>query len=191
MRQETINIYKFSELSEESKQKAIDKWYETEDYPFLTEDLTELIIANENFCFDDIQLQYSLSCCQGDGLSFSGKLDIEKFLRFHFSKKLKDSQIKIMSDLLYFVKSTGNTGHYCYAHKNQIEYEYNDYKSYPHLEKLFETEILPEIQDYYMRICKDAEKEGYVILDYRMNFQEFEDFTDSNNYEFYRNGVLV
>ena len=41
MRKKFYNVYKFNELTDNQKEKAIEKWYKIEDYPFLSDDLTE------------------------------------------------------------------------------------------------------------------------------------------------------
>lgn len=63
--------YEFKELSEEAKQRAIDKWYEKEDYSFLKSDLEESCLSLlEQFnikVVDTFKIYYSLCYCQGDG----------------------------------------------------------------------------------------------------------------------------
>jgi hypothetical protein len=189
-------VFKFNELSKEVQEKVIAKWYENEDYPFLTDDLTEALNSMENQCFYDVKLSYSLSSCQGDGLSFAGTLDFEKFLVNIYSKHetLKPSIKKALLELVYKVYSTGKSKvwHYPYAWTGQIEFEYNhEDKAFKRIKKLFESEIFPEIQKYYMDACKSLEKEGYSILEYRMSIDEFTDMSDSNEYEYFENGKML
>lgn len=190
MLQKFYNVYTFDELPEESKQKAIDKWYETEDYCFLTDDLSEDLKANDKNIFEDkFNLSYSLSYCQGDGLSIKGSIDLEKFMRNICSKRMSDEKI---TDLTEKVKvfSNGNQGHYCYASTNDIDYEIYADGSDDEIVNVFRDEILPEIQDHYMSLCRELERTGYDILDYRMNFKEFTELCQSNNYYFRENGTL-
>ena len=116
-----------------------------------------------------------------------------KFVRNFYSKKLSDSDI---SDLIEKVKvfSNGNQGHYTYASTNDIDYEiYSDDPDLADSAEIiytFRDEILPEIQNHYMKLCKSLEKYGYSILDYRMNFEEFAEHCQANNYYFKENGQL-
>jgi hypothetical protein len=185
-------VFAFSELSKEVQEKVIAKWYELEDYPSLTEDLTESLKAMNKQCFYDVKLSYSLSYCQGDGLSFTGTLDFEKFLENIYSKRenLKPSVKKALSELVFYIRSKGNAGRYAYSSKSDIEFEYNSNDTYTHLENMFESDILPEIQDYYMSICRDIETEGYNILDYRMSIDEFTELAESNSYEYFEDGKM-
>jgi len=99
MKTKTINLYEFSELSEKAKKQAINKWYENEDYSYLEDILRESAIdlLKENGCeYNAIQLLYSLSYCQGDGLCFTGEvykngitMRIKHNHRYYFSSSVE------------------------------------------------------------------------------------------------------
>lgn len=42
-----------------------------------------------------------------------------------------------------------------------------------------------------MAICKKLEKKGYEILKYRMTHEEFEEYAESNSYEYDEQGNQV
>lgn len=98
MKTQTINVYEFAELSAEAKENALNKWYENEDYPFLQDDLTESLKAllTEKECdHENIELLYSLSCSQGDGLCFTGTISkngnsliLTHNYRYYFAKSV-------------------------------------------------------------------------------------------------------
>lgn len=73
----TKSIVFFDALSDEAKQKA-RKWYrEGNDMPFLKDSLTELasdLIKKAGYRIQELNVHYSLSYCQGDGVSFDGVL---------------------------------------------------------------------------------------------------------------------
>jgi len=67
----------FDDLSDEAKEKARQWYKEGQDYPFLTEELKQFItekIEDLGFAVDDLEVLYSLSYCQGDGVSFTAKM---------------------------------------------------------------------------------------------------------------------
>ena len=186
MRIKTYQVYEFKELSREAKQKAIDLYYETEDYPFLSEDLTEEIHQLDTLgIFSDIKISYSLSNCQGDGLSFSASIDFLKFLN---NRGLRLDEIDLLSNAVYKFQSRGNNNHYCYASKSDITYEENE----SHKDEVWAIidKLKEEITDYYLDICRKVEKQGYSILEYRMTEAEFQECCESNGYEFLENGKL-
>lgn len=157
-----INLYSFSELSEEAKQKAIDKWYESEDYPFLETDLTESLksLLEENKVqFNDINILYSLGYSQGDGLCFTGEL-------------IKDGKKLILK----------HSGRYYYA--ESVDMEFYD------IETGEEIEEAEELKDIYFDVCEKIEKEGYSMLEYRMDFNEFDELCEANEYTFLEDGTM-
>lgn len=187
METRTYNVYKFNELSKEAKQHAIDKWYEHEDYPWLEEDLRqELENLDTLKLFSDVKLQYSLSCCQGDGLSFAASIDIDAWLKEQgYSKE----NIEALNEHIYKFTSNGNTGHYSYSSERDIEWEGQGNSVPASTEEEIET-IRKEIAQYYLAICNKLEKYGYSILDYRMDFAEFEEHCENNDYMFTETGKL-
>lgn len=163
MKTKTINLYTFAELSETAKQTAIDKWYEFEDYQFLSEELTELchnLLESRGCTFDSIELLYSLSNCQGDGLCFTGNIEKD-------GKRLKLSH----SYRYYFASS--------------VTMKFYDIETGEDLEEEDEN-----LKDIYFDICKQLKSEGYQIIEYRMNFDEAEDLFEANDYTFTVNGII-
>ena len=189
MRIEETKFYTFDELSKEAKEKAKAKYYELEDDPWLEDDLNESL--KDKACYwKEAKLQYSLSCCQGDGLSFSGTLDLKAFLAEFFPKMRRQN---VMLEYIYKIYSTGNKGHYQYAAENQIDMDINVQpgpgKDYKRLDQQADI-ILERVKDEYMTVCKALEKEWYSILEYRMSDVEFSEHCEANTYEFYEDGKM-
>lgn len=173
-------VYTFAELTDEVKQAVIDKYYENLEYPFLGQDIEDRLPEIDiKGVFSNFELEYSLGYSQGDGLSFSADFDFEKFLTTY--DNMQDFKKRALAQQ-YIVSIKGNKGRYSYAQKDCVDYEENMSKRYVlsnllNLDTLFES-VLEDIQTYYMQVCGDAEQYGYDILEYRMNFTEFEDFTE-------------
>lgn len=172
-------VYTFAELTDEVKQAIIDKYYENLEYPFLSQDIEDRLPEIDiKGVFSNFDASYSLGYCQGDGLSFSADFDFEKFLTTYDMQDFKKRALAQQ----YIVSIKGNKGRYSYAHKDCVDYEENMGQGYVlsnllNLDTLFES-VLEDIQTYYMQVCGDAEQYGYDLLEYRMNFTEFEDFTE-------------
>lgn len=165
MKQNVINSYSFNELSEAAKNKAIEQHYENEDYFFLSEDLNEYLkelLKQYGYKYSDINLNYSLSNCQGDGVNFTGELEIN--CPNKITVKIQKNNFRYQHELtttLFFYDELGN----------------------------FINEI-DEIKNDYLQICKKVEKYGYSILEYRMSFDEFNEFSEVNFIEYFENGKL-
>lgn len=71
-------VYEFDELSDDAKQKAIDQYREGQDFPWLSDDMSnhlEELLAKHGITYDMTpNVYYSLSYSQGDGAMFEGKL---------------------------------------------------------------------------------------------------------------------
>ena len=83
MQKATINVYEFSELSAESKQKAMRDYLESSPYHYepLEEEIRtfiEMKLQEQGYTITGkLEVAYSLSCCQGDGVSFTGDISRE------------------------------------------------------------------------------------------------------------------
>ena len=176
-------VCEFSELSKEVQEKVIEKWYENEEYYFLSDDLYESLCSNVQNIFDrGFKVYYSLSCCQGDGLNIKGDIDLEKTLTLLFP----DMKLRLKNRFLNEIKiySNSRNNHYSFSSESDIDFEcYNDFISTD-----FENNYLPVIQDHYMDLCRDLEREGYSVIEYRMDIEEFTDMSECNEYEYFENG---
>lgn len=177
MKTKTVKVYSFSELSNNAQEKAINNYYENEEYFYLSEDLNEELNQIDSY-FYDTKIYYSLNYCQGDGLCILGDFDFDKWIKdkYNFKQSVNDT----VYNLVYSVKSKSNR-RYCFASKSDIIVETDPYlDKYPNLEDLINS-IINDIREYYMDICKKLELYGYSILDYRMDPIEFSDYADANN----------
>lgn len=162
MRTIESTIYKFEELSAEAKEYAKRKYYESEEYPFLCEDLTEsckCILDEANVKYEKLRLLYSLSWSQGDGLCFIGELE-------------KDG------------KELRLTHNYRYYFANSVSMQFID-------ENGEEVDEIPELKNIYFEVCEKLEREGYGILEYRMTDAEFSEHCEVNEYEFTEKGEQI
>jgi len=77
----TRKVYNFVDLSKGAKVKAREWYKENDDMPFLGEVVHESILSELKKrgykVDDDLQVNFSLSYCQGDGVCFSGMVEID------------------------------------------------------------------------------------------------------------------
>ena len=183
------NVYSFNELSKEVQSKVIEKKRRG-----MHEDGQPLLFFSE-YCqekayqkgFKNIGLQYSLSNCQGDGLSFSAEIDKEKFIKECLSD-IKTSVYDILCNYVHF-KCKGNEGRYCYASKKDIEVSTDFYKNTPNLDKVIDI-LYNHIADTYMTLCGELEKDGYNEIEYYYSDENVIETILSNDYQYTINGQL-
>jgi len=186
-----IQLYSFDELSEGAKQNAIEK-YRNSDHVYLdffNDDAKEQI---ENSGFKgNVSLSYSLSYCQGDGLSFS--CDYFDKLNELFTEVLGTGKQKTIDCLINnsSFKLKSNNHHYCYASKSDLDFYLDNYyvKSQSNIDLVIDK-VREKLEDLYMDLCKDLENQGYQDIEYQRSDEAISENLIANEYEFTENGSI-
>lgn len=181
-------VYKFAGLSKEAQKKAIE-WYQR-----TLDGDSEILFGFEDHCqeraaetgFTDIKVQYSLSSCQGDGLSFSGLIDIERFAKETYPN-IKQSVLSVLKSYCN-ANLTGNTGRYCFASTCDVDFSLEARKDYPNIEKMV-SEIQATIENAYMNLCRELERTGYDWIDDAYTDESAISNIEANEYEFLKDGT--
>lgn len=186
MRTVRTKVYQFNELNDEAKQLAIEnrKLKLVIDLSFFKDEAIEKI-ENEGFC--NVNLGYSFNHCQGDGLSFSCGITDDALLKL-FNSVLgagKEKTAKIIMDYCSF-QNNGNTGRYCYASENDLEYELES-NGKPNVTELI-TKIEKTLKTKYYLLCKELEKLGYDEIDYQYLDETISEYLSDNDNEYLFNG---
>ena len=182
-----IEAFKYDELTNDVKEAVnikIAEYYE-DLTPILSDDFIREI--NEKLpYFEEPKLQWSLSWSQGDGVSFSATVNVNEFLK---TKNLKKTIFDALCNYLQ-IKSTGNTGHYCYASKSDIKWELNSYKEYPRLENLI-IKFIDDLKQEYKDLCNELEKMGYNAISYAYSEENTKNWIAFNNVLFEKDGTFI
>jgi len=188
MRTIKTNLYEFHELSKVAQETAIEKQRNNDVFlDFFNDDCIEQIIASG--FKGNVNLEYSLSYSQGDGLSFS--CDYFDNLNALFVEILGTEKQKTIDCIINSCsfKNKGNNSRYCYANRNDVNFELDNYyvKSSTNLENLI-SQVETKLRDLYINLCKELEKQGYKDIEYQNSDECIIDFFNSNEIEFYENG---
>lgn len=166
MKTKTINLYEYEELSEGAKEHALSNFQEHNDMPFLSDDLTEYVkeqLKVKGYEVNDLKIYYSLGYCQGDGLMFEGTL--------------KKDNIKV------YIKH--NNGYYC--HSNTASFSFENFETGEELE---DNEATEQLEEELKQVMKDAEKEGYSMIEYNDSEENFKEMCEANEWTFRSNGEM-
>jgi hypothetical protein len=197
MKTKTINIYEFSELSEEAKQKAV-------------ENNRDIVIAHDwsSFVIEEIKKQnsdyftieniyFSGFWSQGDGAMFEYSCITEKlYFEAVESLSLPNWKKAILKNGYHSAKGK-HRGHYyhekCCLHDIHIETD-NGMQYYKNIERLFyENEDL--ICDYVIEKYEELCREIYEKLENEYNCQTSDEVIietiEANNYEFDVDGNII
>ena len=161
MKKKTITLYEYSELSKEAQEKALAKWNETNDDPFMQSHMINLLKEKLEerkikYDTDSIDVRYSLSYCQGDGFMFEGKLEDDRG---------RTITIK-------------HSGHYYHKYSRDIDYPAASERDYAYFEKR------------YNKICDEMEQLGYDHIEYQESEENFEQVCEANEWTFRKDGTL-
>jgi len=150
MKDYTLRLYSFNELDNDAREKAI---YEMRNrlHEWIGErDITDYL---DNKIFDalggdaDVEICYSLSYCQGDGVALYGRI-------------YKDNAPALTwPDRVTYVDLVKNSWGYRYSHWNSFNVEASDEHDEP--VDLAGTVIEQQLRD----LCKDLERAGYRYIE--------------------------
>jgi len=197
----TIELYEFNELNEDAKAYAIDKYrYQFSEYDaeYLTEWFeSELYNA---YGLEDVEVLWSLSHSQGDGVSFTGEISEDAlsiilkaydpivYDRFQAFKRRYDTVINID------IRRVNYRYYHEYSATIDIDadsdvYNEDDVTSDIDTLEALMDDVSTTIERAYIDICQTLKREGY---DYISNVE-----SDENTIEdlliggclFYENGV--
>lgn len=189
-----FNVYKFTELSQAAKEKVRD-WYlegQSELSHIFTDDC--MIRLKELFPNSDLEVQYSLSYCQGDGLNIYGEIRLDELLE-KIAENFTEKEMKFFKwafseyDTSYQMMYN-NRYCYCICSRNAFmenifsEMDNWYFRNIP--EKTMEkfNELAGEYLD---NLCSEFEKNGYDFF-YKISEEDLQEYCEANEYEFLENG---
>ncbi len=161
-----INLYKFSELSDAAKKRVREKF--SDYFPFecdlLTEDFREILADKFGIC-GDIQIDWSLSYCQGDGVAFYGKPDADKLLEKHEElRKLLQEYPKGDYDPSLWVEIRNCSTHYHHYNTMQVSCDVEDVNREQSCRELDDKVYIFLVQ-LFRGASKYLEKIGYESIE--------------------------
>ena len=202
----TYNVYDFSELSEEAKEKAKEWWLDGQEPEIFTENCEE----NLAYLFpnSDLKVQYSLAYCQGDGLNIYGELDPLDVITLLREKKCGDTfsevnkafttreekiikaYIKIFRFKISLPMNTSGYS-YCVADKTDFANEWIEELEYARFRSI-KAEALRKFERIIAYIFRELaaqyEKAGYEYF-YEISDKDMEEICESNEYMFLKDGT--
>lgn len=198
-----IKLYHYDELDEPVKDKIREDFLESE----LQSGFRNIMLQDDYkyswidyyFPNSDLEVQYSLACCQGDGVNVYGKFDFDDLIeyskergwRINFVKEelgwLREN-IKKYSEIKVFYNHRYN---YCVVQSDDFfttDWIYDIGECTEEQEVLLEklsSLFCSAIRD----LCKDMENCGYDFL-YKISDDEMKEMSEANEWLYYEDGKL-
>lgn len=158
-----INLYEYNELDEKAKERAKQNFLEVRcefDNDIFTEIAME-IVGNYFQFTDGLEVQYSLSSCQGDGVNIYGKFNLQNVEGMEWLKSEVDSF------------ELAENYRYCYSLKSQTENQTVDEIitefEYASGHEITNQQVM-EIRKMIETVFEKLEKVEKEIEDYRYKF---------------------
>lgn len=175
-------IYSFNELSKDAKEKARREYLDNyRDTQWFSEDCEYRI--KELFPNSELEVEYSLSYCQGDGFNIYGKMKLKDAIDYVMknSDKLNENSRFYLwlskQGYTLYLPQNGRYGYCCVTHENYSylildDMEQDGYTSnYENHEKM--VSVFDEVfKDLIGKLCKEFEENGY---DYFYNTETIDD----------------
>ena len=196
MRSISVGVYKFDELSVQIQAKVIER-YRDKLSDFLNDDLEEVMNMELNDYVGglDFELSYSLNCCQGDGVSFTGSIEGKEDLftlagLVYGGDKIPRNVSRLINcDIIYeveFARCNYNYWHKYTVQTNIIE-NYNTTKDYCHISKAM-AEFEAAIDKWRLQVCDTLEKFGYDTIEILHGDYNIKSYIIEDDCEFFLDG---
>lgn len=185
-------VYEYKELCEAAKEK-VKQWYLEGQEACIFTDMCKEDLRNL-FPNSELEVEYSLSYCQGDGFNIYGKIYLDEVLEKiaeHFTAK----------ELKFFEWAFNRYGsayrmeanrHYCYCICSRNDFaedilsdmEYEQMRGIPTatLEKFSKL-----VGEYLDSLCGDFEKSGYAYF-YEVSDEDLREACEANEWTFTADG---
>jgi hypothetical protein len=195
----TIELFNFNELSDDAKNKAIEKFKNDTyylDYDWWYSTCDDIKTMLEFIGFTDANIQFSGFCSQGDGASFTGNYEyakggVKKLIEYAPNETVFIGAAKQLQELQrkYFYKIYGKVERISnyYVHENTIAFSL-DYHSVNTLQSV--SEIEKEITEIVRTISQEIYSKLENEYEYLMSDEAIVDYILGNEYKFTIDGEI-
>lgn len=180
-----IEAYKFEELSDKAKEKARDWWREANaGDPHLSDEIEESFkAALEERGLPGMKIYFSLGYCQGDGMCFSGRVDLAAYLETNNLKTEYAGLFDGDGEALFEVNIEKSNSHYSHWNAMSVSWgpsglEYDDKA------ETLADEFVKHLDEYVKEISRKLEREGYEMIEYENSDEFIDDALTANEYLF-------
>ncbi|RGH54982.1 hypothetical protein DW846_01980 [Ruminococcus sp. AM36-2AA] len=195
------NVYSYSELSDEAKEKAKEDYLN--DY-CRSEALTDIYMEDLKNIFpnSDLKIQWSLNGCQSDGVNIYGNLNINDIFNLPnvtdmkwIGDELTEKEIRTMKFYMSEYQEDiilPMNRRYCYCYINHIDFLADFYSALENIGiRNINSNVLCKIEGIIRKIIKELcnryERIGEDYL-YNISDEEMEETSEANDWKYFKDG---
>jgi hypothetical protein len=214
MREHVTTLYKFEELSPQAQETAVNKWRESMDWGFESEQISEdFKYKLEELGYPTDDIGWSLSYSQGDGVAFYGYVDMDIVARRLLEGKDLELYNRLVEEnLTVSARIYRNSFGHHYSHWNTMEVEMDGDSTDTMITYLYESngeELTREEWDDKEReleafithleevisidiktVSRELESLGYKQIEYIESDEAIRETIEANDYEFTSDGIM-
>lgn len=191
----TSVYYTYDELKKEAKGKALKDYRKGIDWQLwcdFQKDSFEQDLENHYIPgLENTEVQFSLNCCQGDGVSFTGVIrwnNLEAFLNKVYGENIPRN-VKRLIPCIEKISFKRSKSYYCHAYTVSTEIETTSCTfGLKRVEAVLE-DIEKEIENFRVGICREMEDNGYESIDYEESEEAAMEYFEANEIEFDAEGI--
>lgn len=178
---EITEVYKFDELPEEVKTKALALYrninVEHDWYDYTIEEFKTKL---DSLGFINSKVYFTGFWSQGDGACFDAEIDYSVVL----PARLKDIECEIN------IAKTNFANHYCHEKTRYIEYSlYIDENKYPNITKAF-NKVMADLEAKRLELCSELYSQLNTEYNFLVSDEQIEETLIANDYEFTIDGEI-
>jgi len=168
MKQVTITLYNYSELSDTAKKRVLRDMYDINiDHAWYNCIFDAHKASLESLGYIDIKFHFNGFSSQGDGACFDAKIDIEKMLR----------GVNLSTGDFATIEKTAMANHYCHAKTRYIDGSIN-------------TKLLEKMNNDYQEQCEQLYRDLEKEYEYLTSTAAIIETIEANQYTFEGNGKM-
>lgn len=190
----TIKLYTYSELSDDARER-VKQWYlDGQDANVYSDDCKDRL--RYKYGLIDMNVQFSLSYCQGDGLNVYGDVAFWELEKILATSEFTQKELKRLE---FYYKQVYDTIHipenprYCYDYSSRIDFA-SDWIAELENDGIrdIDERLIYQFERYLKQVFHDIntelERRGYDFF-YEISDAELSDTCDANDWHFTADGT--
>lgn len=186
MRQKCYTVYKFSELSPDAQKKAIDNLRDINtDYDWWDFTGPNHLLATKGF--EDAKISFSGFWCQGDGASFTARINLETYLK---DRPKFRRLIPLAKEGYIAFKVIRGSSNYVHENTCRVEDYCTGIDARHNLLSRLIGELYADLELERYNLSREIYRELEEDYNYRTSDEAIKETIEANDYDFTENGKL-
>ena len=190
----TIKLYRYAELSDDARER-VKQWYlDGQDADIFSDECKDWL--RYKYGLLDMDVQFSLAFCQGDGLNVYGDVafwELEKILATSGFTQKELKRLELYYEQVYDSIHIPENPHYCYDYSSRIDFSNNwiaelENDGIRDIDEQLIYRFESYLKQVFHEINSELEQRGYEFF-YEISEPDLSDVCDANEWHFTADGT--